>query len=81
MSSSANSPVSGSDPDPAVDWPLMPTETEIYILPDGQVVIADLPAELSDFVDLLGDVEPCTVDFGAEANAPISAPTNPPDDV
>jgi hypothetical protein len=25
----------------------MPTETEVYILPDGQVVIADLPAELA----------------------------------
>lgn len=35
-------------------WPLMPTETDIYILPDGQVVIADLPAELSELVGKLG---------------------------
>lgn len=27
--------------------PLMPVETEIYILPSGEVVIADLPAELA----------------------------------
>lgn len=26
----------------------MPVETEVYILPDGQVVIADLPAELAE---------------------------------
>lgn len=37
---------------------LMPTETDIYILPDGQVVFADLPAELSDLAKALGDVEP-----------------------
>ena len=24
-------------------WPALPTETDIYILPDGRVVIADLP--------------------------------------
>jgi hypothetical protein len=24
----------------------MPTETEIYIMPDGEIVFADLPAEL-----------------------------------
>ena len=32
-----------------------PTETEIYILPDGQVVFADLPAELIDLAENLGD--------------------------
>lgn len=29
-------------------WPALPTETEIYILPDGEIVIADLPAELAE---------------------------------
>lgn len=32
-----------SEPNP----PLMPVETEIYILPTGEVVIADMPAELA----------------------------------
>ncbi len=40
------------------DWPALPTETEIYILPDGRVVIADLPAELATLVEELGEVVP-----------------------
>jgi hypothetical protein len=28
-------------------WADLPTETEIYILPSGEVVVADLPAELA----------------------------------
>lgn len=43
------------------DWPLMPTETEIYLLPDGRVIFADLPVELSDLATTLGDAEPCAV--------------------
>ncbi len=40
--------------DPSVDDGfLFPTETEIYILPNGQVVFADLPAELIDLADTL----------------------------
>lgn len=42
------------DKDPAPDWPMLPNETEIYILPDGQVIIADLPAELMGLADKLG---------------------------
>lgn len=34
----------------ATEWPALPTETEIYILPTGEVVVADLPAELADLV-------------------------------
>lgn len=34
--------------------PLFPTETEIYILPDGRVVIADLPSELERLAAQLG---------------------------
>ncbi|MEZ4676125.1 MAG: hypothetical protein R2932_18020 [Caldilineaceae bacterium] len=39
-------------------WSAMPTETEIYLLPDGRVVIADLPIELADLVQALGMVDP-----------------------
>lgn len=39
---------------PPVVWPTLPTETEIYILPDGRVVIADLPQELADALAALG---------------------------
>ena len=28
-------------------WPSLPTETEIYILPTGEIIVADLPAELA----------------------------------
>jgi hypothetical protein len=41
---------------------LFPTETEIYILPDGQVLFADLPAELADLAAQLGSVLPCAVE-------------------
>jgi hypothetical protein len=40
-------------------WPALPTETEIYILPDGRVVIADLPAELAALLAQLGQSERC----------------------
>lgn len=33
---------------------LFPTETEIYILPDGRVVVADLPTELSALAERVG---------------------------
>ncbi len=35
-------------PDAAAEWAAMPTETEIYILPTGEIVVADLPAELAE---------------------------------
>jgi hypothetical protein len=38
-------------------WPALPVETEIYILPDGQVVIADLPEELAGLAAHLGSTE------------------------
>lgn len=37
-----------------LDAPGFPTETEIYLLPDGRVVIADLPAELGALVERVG---------------------------
>ena len=42
--------------EPVEPWPMLPTETEIYLLPDGQVVVADLPAELADLIAELGRV-------------------------
>lgn len=36
-------------------------ETEIYILPDGRVVVADLPAELAGALARLGQIEPCEI--------------------
>jgi len=38
-------------------WPALPTETDIYILPDGRVVIADLPVELAPLAAALGAAE------------------------
>lgn len=43
-------------------WPAMPVETEIYVLTDGRVVIADLPHELSALAAALGAIEPCAVE-------------------
>jgi hypothetical protein len=34
----------------------LPVETEIYILPDGRVIVADLPAELAELPVALGDL-------------------------
>ena len=57
MSASEKSvPLCAPDPQAAA-WPLLPTETEIYILPDGRVVIADLPAELAGLLAQLGHWE------------------------
>lgn len=41
-------------------WPVLPTETEIYILPDGQIVIADLPTELAESLAHLGALSSTT---------------------
>ena len=42
-------------------WSQLPTETDIYILPDGRVVIADLPVELTSIPSALGVVEACEI--------------------
>lgn len=47
----------GSNAAAPTPWPLLPTETEIYILPNGRVVIADLPAELAEMLAQLGEIE------------------------
>ncbi len=67
---STSRPTSPADPVSLGEaWPALPTETEIYILPDGRVVIADLPAELAPLVQELGQAEPCGVD---EQGSPAS---------
>lgn len=42
-----------AESDSDANQPLFPVETEIFIRPDGSVVIADLPQELEDLLDLL----------------------------
>ncbi|MCB0121463.1 MAG: hypothetical protein KDE58_04425 [Caldilineaceae bacterium] len=43
----------GAPGEQADPWPTMPTETEIYLLPDGRVIIADMPVELTELVTAL----------------------------
>ena len=54
-------PTHAQNQDTVDDFPLMPTETEIYILPDGRVVVADLPVELAAAVAALGIVDACEI--------------------
>jgi hypothetical protein len=60
----------GETADGAIAAPLFPTETEIYLLPDGCVVVADLPAELAAAFAQLGNVEACAVAPAVESPAP-----------
>ena len=55
----------------AEGWPALPTETEIYILPDGRVVIADLPAELQPLVAQLGVPEACEVTLNDQPDSAV----------
>ena len=48
-------------------WPLLPVETDIYILPDGRVIVADLPAELASLLTALGVTAPVEVTTSTEA--------------
>lgn len=55
---------------PQTDWPALPVETDIYVLPDGRVVVADLPAELLPLLEQMGTVLPCAI-TSAEETATI----------
>lgn len=68
MPTSPSAGIEPHDAEPAA-WPLLPVETEIYILPDGRVVIADLPAELAPVVAALGLPTPCAI-AAADESAP-----------
>ena len=61
MTPTATSTSAASEP-ASQAWPLLPVETEIYILPDGRVIVADLPAELAPLLAALGMTTP-TVSF------------------
>lgn len=52
-------------------WPALPTETEIYILPDGQVIVADLPVELAPAIKELG----ASIEEATPGGAPIVTAT------
>lgn len=52
-------------------WPQLPTETDIYILPDGRVVIADLPVELTAIPSALGVVEACEIAPDAQPDSTV----------
>jgi hypothetical protein len=52
-------------------WSQLPTETDIYILPDGSVVIADLPAELTSIPSALGVVEACEIAPDAQPDSAV----------
>lgn len=50
------------------------TETEIYLTADGQIIVADLPAELAGLMTDLGQVQPCEIGSdGTAARAPMPA--------
>ena len=51
-------------------WLALPSETDIYILPDGRVVVADLPAGLAGLAAALGTPEACEI---AADDQPASA--------
>ncbi len=57
-------PSAAVEPD-STCWAALPTETEIYILPDGRVIVADLPAELAG---LLALTQPTGTDTDEMAN-------------
>ncbi|NJN84987.1 MAG: hypothetical protein HC802_23660 [Caldilineaceae bacterium] len=55
----------------ADEWPAMPTETEIYLLPSGEVVFADMPVELNRLAAELGAVEGCAIEAVADEEPEI----------
>jgi hypothetical protein len=52
-------------------WLALPTETDIYILPDGRVVIADLPAALAGLAAALGAAEACEIHQDGQPDSPL----------
>jgi hypothetical protein len=61
----------GQESAPTGAWPQLPTETDIYILPDGRVVIADLPAELASILSGIGGVEACEIAPDAQPDSAL----------
>lgn len=71
MDDTINAPSPAAPQDVAAEWPGLPTETDIYILPDGRVVIADLPAELTSLAAALGVVEACEIAHDVQPDSPV----------
>ncbi len=57
------SPALARNQDGGDGFPPLPTETEIYILPDGRVIVADMPVELAAILSSLGVAEPGEVSY------------------
>jgi hypothetical protein len=64
-------------PEPESAWPALPTETEIYILPNGEIVVADLPAELAAHIAQLTRSEALASTTNADYVADQQHPTQP----
>jgi hypothetical protein len=73
MADALNTAGNGSEEGNALDavWSQLPTETDIYILPDGRVVIADLPVELTSIPSALGVVEACEIAPDAQPDSSV----------
>ena len=63
--------VSDHHTSPTEEMGIFPTETEIYILPDGRVIFAYLPAERADLAAQLGSIEPSAVELD-DSSVPIN---------
>lgn len=64
-------------PEPESAWPALPTETEIYILPNGEIVVADLPAELAAHIAQLMRTEASLTTTNSDYVADQQHPTQP----
>ena len=63
-------------PDIENGWPALPTETEIYILPSGEIVVADLPQELAAQLAQLQAIElsePTEIDYVSNQQHPTES--------
>jgi hypothetical protein len=69
--------VSTMTPEAANEWPSLPTETEIYILPSGEIVVADLPAELAAQLAQLAQFEPLAPADNSDYVSDQQHPTHP----
>ncbi len=64
-------------PETASEWPSLPSETEIYILPNGEIVVADLPAELAAQLAQLTQFEPLAQANNSDYVSDQQHPTHP----
>jgi hypothetical protein len=55
-------------------WLALPTETEIYILPNGEIVVADLPSELGEVLAAHRDL---FLQTAGDDESPSATPIDP----